>query len=346
MQLNRVLSVHFLIAHLLLIAATTSAEDSFQLKRCEVVPLSEQQVSFRIDGVEKVVWHFDRQNVRPFFFPFNGPSGSSLSRMGHPGAPDHDHHQSIWMAHQFVNGVDFWSNNTGAQIRQKQWYCYQDSNEEAIMASALGWYDPMDNELMQQELIVALIPMEQDESALELAFTFKPSANRESVELGKTNFGFLAVRVAKSISAHFGGGQITSSEGLSGEPMLFAKPARWMDYSGPVPVGSGAQRTLTTEGITYFDHPANPRYPTSWHMREDGWMGAAFCLNDGFKITQSQPLVLRYLLHAHRGAYNHNRAEAVHQAFASRGALVLQPSTKKHLQFEVVRASAPTGNRP
>src|SRR5438874_232420 len=68
---------------------------------------------------------------------------------------------------------------------------------------------------------------------------------------GKTNFGFLAVRVAKNLSEHFGGGVLTNSEGAKSEPAIFGKQAKWMDYSGPVPNGH-------TEGITYFDHPTNP----------------------------------------------------------------------------------------
>src|SRR5262245_63592822 len=83
------------------------------------------------------------------------------------------------------------------------------------------------------------------ETFVELQSTFRPAA--ESLEFGKTNFGFLAVRVARSLSCHFGGGVLTSSEGAVGEPAIFGKPAKWMDYSGPVPKGG-------TQGITYFDH--------------------------------------------------------------------------------------------
>ena len=43
---------------------------------------------------------------------------------------------------------------------------------------------------------------------MELQSIFSPLS--ESLEFGKTNFGFLAVRVAKSISEHFGGGKLTN----------------------------------------------------------------------------------------------------------------------------------------
>ena len=304
---------------------------------CEVVPLAGHQVSFQIDGVEKLRWHFGKQYPRPFFFPFSGPSGASLTRMGHPGAPNHDHHQSVWFAHNSVTGFDFWANGKRTQIRQKNWNVYEGGNSTALMAVSCGWYDPHGNELMQQEFVAELLPMANNEHALELQVMFHPPPQVESVELGKTNFGFLAVRVAKSISKHFGGGTISNSEGQVDETNIFGKPARWMDYSGPVAVGEGANRKSVIEGITYFDHPKNPRYPTHWHVREDGWMGASFNMNEGFRITNDAPLKLRYLLHAHAGPYHHSKAEAVHQNFAARSDFEIIKSQRKHRQFEVRR---------
>ena len=30
------------------------------------------------------------------------------------------------------------------------------------------------------------------------------------------------------------------------------------------------------EGVTWFDHPLNPRYPVSSLVRDDGWMSLLF----------------------------------------------------------------------
>ncbi|MBC8351065.1 MAG: PmoA family protein [Planctomycetes bacterium] len=305
--------------------------------RCEIVPQAGHQVSFQIDGVEKIRWHYGDQYPRPFFFPFNGPSGTSLTRMGHPGAQNHDHHQSVWFAHNKVNGLDFWANGKGTQIRQKMWYAYEDGDSEAIMASVSGWYDPADKEVMEQEIVAALLPLANNEHALELQITMRPSTKVETVELEKTNFGFLAVRVAKTLSAHFGGGTLMNSEGQADEKNIFAKQSRWMDYSGPVAVGQGSARRTVTEGITYFDHPKNPRYPTYWHVREDGWMGASFGMHEGVTLEKDIPLTLRYLLHAHSGAYDHDKAERVQKAFAARFGFEVSRGTRKHRQFEVKR---------
>lgn len=299
------------------------------LPRCQLLPLPDHQVAFLVDGNERVRWHFGPSYPRPFFYPLRGPSGHSLTRIGHPGAPDHDHHRSIWFAHAKVLGIDFWGDRGPARIRQKQWLCYQDGDAEASMAVQLGWYDGHDpKELLEQQLIATVRPGPDDETLFELQAIFTPTA--QTLEFGTTNFGFLAVRVAKNISVHFGGGELTSSTGARGEPALFGKPAQWMDYRGPVPGGH-------SEGITYYDHPSNPGHPAHWHVREDGWMGASVCLRGPVTTSRAKSLVLRYLLHAHRGLVAPDRAEAIFKTFSASPSYEVTRAAVKHQQYLVRR---------
>ena len=276
--------------------------------------------------------------------------------MGHPGAPDHDHHRSIWFAHEKVLGINFWGDNTPARIRQKQWLAYQDGDDEAIMAVLLGWYDGHDpKELLTQELIAALRPHGEGETLIELVSTFTPTA--ESLELGRTNFGFLALRVAKSISKFFGGGELRNSEGAVGEREIFGKPARWMDYSGPVRVPATADRrrsglrvqeaeqATVIAGITYFDHADNPGYPAHWHVREDGWMGASFNLARRYVIRRDKPLVLRYQLHAHTGTVDLQTTNEIAAEFNERSTFQLKRHSGPHVQYQVTRPELPRNPR-
>ena len=303
--------------------------------RCQIVPLPDSQVGFMVDGQERLRWHSGSQYPRPFFYPFIGPTGSTLTRVGHPGAPNHDHHRSIWFGHHKVAGMDFWGDAAGTQVRQKQWLVYEDGDEEAVMAVRLAWYDGHDpQELLEQEVIAAVRPGDDQEVSLELQTTLRPQA--ATLELGQTNFGLLAVRVAKNISTHFGGGTLVDSEGRTGESGIFGQRARWVDYAGPVP---GADATsLSTAGILYADHPMNVTYPSHWHVREDGWMGASLCMQTPVQLIKDDPLTLRYLLHAHRGPVDQGRFNALAEAFAGRRPFRLQRSSRKHRQFDVARA--------
>lgn len=315
----------------------------YEIPRCELVPLPDHQVSFRVDGTERTRWHFGSQYPRPFLYPLLGPSGETLTRMGHPGAENHDHHRSVWFAHHKLLGIDFWSDHTEAYIRQEHWYEYRDGTDHCAMAVRLGWYDGHDPQpLVHQDLVIALHPLEADEYTLDVHATFHPRA--EQIEFQQTHFGFFAVRVAKGLSAHFGGGQLTGASGARGEPDLFGQENRWMDYSGPVAVAQADEnRTAVTEGITYFDHPGNPHFPAKWHVREDGWMGASACRDASLVTTREKPLVLRYLLHVHRGDVDTKRADALAKEWADRDGYRIIKSSQRHRQYEINSVPEPPG---
>jgi hypothetical protein len=293
---------------------------AYQVPRVQIVPRPDDQVSFQVNGQEKLRWHFSSRFPRPFFFPVIGPSGRSLTRMGHPAAPDHGHHRSLWWGHQNVAGVNFWEERGGVQqIRQHDWVHYQDGPEEAGIVVRLGWYDSHKVRLLQQELIAVYRPLPAGEGWLELQTSFVPVL--EELPLAKTNFGFLGLRAAASLSAAYGGGKLTNSEGAAGEKALFGKTASWMDYSGPV---AGE----TWEGITWFDHRTNPRYPTAWHVRDDGWMSAAFCLREAYVLRKDNRLRLRYGFHVHARPVDRETADGWRQTFAAAPAWEVVPAER------------------
>jgi hypothetical protein len=332
----------------------------YHIPRCQVIPQAAHQVKFTIDGIERLRWHFSPLYPRPFLYPLIGPGGAELTRMGHPGDWGHDHHRSIWFAHHVVGGVDFWTENTPARIRQKRWLAYQDG-DEAAMAVLLSWQDGNGRELLEQELLVIVSDQSEppllapEETLVELQATFRPAAE---LLLGQSNFGFLAVRVAKSISAHFGGGQIRDSQGRRGEAEIFGKSAAWVDYSGPVPGPTLApdsrhhnvprddqgrdrwRREDALAGIACFDHPTNAGFPSKWHVREDGWMGPSVCRDGPRTITPATPLVLRYLLHAHGGALDMRRASDLAAWFTHTPGWKVVQAGVKHENFRVVPAGA------
>ena len=300
--------------------------------RCQVVPDANHQVQFLIDGQERLRWHFGTQYPRPFFYPLVGPSGRPLTRMGHPGAPNHDHHQSVWFAHHKVLGIDFWSNNSSATIRQQEWLAYMDGDDIAAMAVRLGWYDGHDPQpLLTQTVVAAIRPDDAGGTLLEIQSELIPTA--DMLELEKTNFGLLAVRMAKSLSAYFGGGELVDSEGRRGESEIFGQRAKWVDYSGLV-------LPETTEGITFFDHPANPGHPSHWHVREDGWMGSSLNFAGPIVLLRSDPLRLRYLLHIHAGGADNERSAKVFADFTMLPAFLVERSQRKHTMHEIRRANS------
>ena len=130
-------------------------------------------------------------------------------------------------------------------------------------------------------------------------------------------------------------------EAVVGRALVIAVAVADLGFRDALPLGphqdSGEQPGGHREGITYFDHPSNPGHPTAWHVREDGWMGASACFAGPRTTSQQEPLTLRYLLHAHRGLIDSDRANAAFRAFAKRPGFELVKAPGKHTAYAARR---------
>jgi hypothetical protein len=283
--------------------------------RMQVIPLPGGQASVERDGVEISRYHFGPELRRPFLFPLVGPSGKSLTRMGHPRDPNgHSHHNSFWVSHHDVGGVAFWNDaaSSRGQIVHQRVTRYDDADDEALIEVVNLWQDDSRKTLLEETRAMRFRPQADSQWLLVLDLSF--SAPKLPVTLGKTNFGMTGVRMAKTIGVHDGGGTIRNSDGAINEAGVHEKPARWVDYSGPIT--KDAQ-----EGITLFDHPANPNHPSVFHVRDDGWMGAALNFAAPHAIEPGAPLKLRYGLWIHAGVPTPQAIDVQFAEFAKIGDL-------------------------
>jgi len=200
--------------------------------RLQVVPQAYAQASFQRDGAEITRYHFGTGLNRPFLFPLVGPSGRGLTRMGHPHDPEsHSHHNSVWMSHFDVNGVDFWGDRRLGVVRHKRIASYEDEGERSSITAENEWVDKDGKVLLNETRKVSVVLLEGKEWLLVIDSTL--AATDRPVTLGKTPFGLLGVRMAKTIGVNDGGGRIRNSEGGVNEKEVLWKRARWVDYSGP-----------------------------------------------------------------------------------------------------------------
>lgn len=284
--------------------------------RMQAVPLPDHQVSFQRDGAEIARYHFGTDGFRPFVFPVIGPSGRALTRMGHPHDPEtHSHHNSVWLSHQFVNGVNFWADNNGRIVHQRIEEL-ADGPDAASIQTLNVWMDKDGKRLMNEHRRTSAQALDNGEWLLVIDSQLE--AAEGTVTLGQSPFGLIGVRMAKSIGVTDGGGTIRNSEGGVDEKACFRLPARWMDYSGPIAPG-------VTEGITLMDHPGNPHHPEAFHVRNDGWMGAALTFQGALEIEPGKPLAVRYGLYIHSGMPSPEALQKQWEAFAG---VPLSPLTK------------------
>ena len=276
--------------------------------RLQAVPLPYHQVSFERDGREIARLHFGAELRRPFVFPVIGPSGRSLTRMGHPHDPEgHSHHNSVWLSHNDVQGVVFWGDRGKGRIVHQRIEKIGEDGAASWVISHNAWInEETKKSLLFERRRTHVGLLDNDEWLLILDSQFQA---KEEIVLGKTPFGMTGVRMAKPIGVHDGGGTIRNSAGQTNEKEVFWKRAKWVDYSGAI-------ADTKVEGITLFDHPDNPNHPSVYHVRDDGWMGAALTFDAPLKITPTAPLKLRYGLYGHAGQPSAEHLEQRWSAFA------------------------------
>jgi hypothetical protein len=277
----------------------------------QAVPLPDHQISFQRDGAEIARYYYGSDGFRPFVFPVIGPSGRALTRMGHPHDPEtHSHHNSVWLSHQFVNGVNFWADNNGRIVHQRieELADGPDRPHSASVQTLNVWMDKDGKHLMNEHRRTSAEALENGEWILLIDSQLE--AVDGTVTLGQSPFGLIGVRMAKTIGVNDGGGTIRNSEGGVDEKGCFRLPARWVDYSGPIAPG-------VTEGITLMDHPGNPHHPAVFHVRNDGWMGAALTYQGALEIEPGKPLVVRYGLYIHSGMPSPEALQKRWETFAS-----------------------------
>lgn len=298
--------------------------------RVQAVPMPHHITSFQLDGRELTAMHFDPRDMRPFCYPIRGSREVSLTRMGHPHDPlTHSHHNSVWVTHNSVNDLDFWSDFAKKQGRivnvEVSREGYEDTDDYASMRMVNHWIGGEDRAVQLIEVRRTEVrPLDGAKSwfmIVDLEFT---PPEGKTTTFGATGFGLIAVRMAKSIGVHDGGGRILNSEGQINEEEIFRKPARWCDYSG----------RITNEedgfgGITLMNHPINPHHPTAFHVRNDGWMGCCLSLDTPVEVTREKKLRVRYGLWVHDSVATQEQCEEHWKKFTSLTVADLHPQKKQ-----------------
>jgi len=283
--------------------------DGRQFPRVQVIPLPDDKASFQHDGQEVLRYNFGDTAPKTYCWPLVGPARRAMIRIGHPHDPvSHRHHRGIWVAHANVNGTDFWGENSGSAIRHEAIELYEDGPTRAGLVARNGWLTSRGEKVLTERRTLSMTPLAGGECAMDIQLEFH--ATDGAVTFEALPFGFLGVRVAKTMSVADGGGTIINSEGGSDEKGTFWKRAKWVNYAGPI----APQRR---NGILVLDHPSNLRHPTYWHTRRDGWMGASFTLKEPFRLAEGDKLKLNYRLVVHDGDADPERAEGAWKQFAA-----------------------------
>jgi len=231
----------------------------------QVVPLPYDQASFQYLGRELTRYHFGPNLQRPFLYPVAGPEGRSLTRMGHPRDPfGHSHHNSVWISHADVGGVNFWADRDKTppgRILCQRIEQYEDGPQSAWLLAVHAWQDAQGKTILLERRRIEVQVVDPEHWWIFIDMELAPPA-QQPVTIGQTPFGMIGVRMAKTIGVSDGGGRLLNSEGQRGEVAMFRKPARWVDYSGPIlplpPTGTSEPKSPASPSFPQADQPRLP----------------------------------------------------------------------------------------
>lgn len=221
-----------------------------------------------IGGKPFTTYHFGPERTKPVLYPVAGPGGVRMVRdypfkKDSPGeAHDHPHHESLWYTHGDVNGVSFWhiGKDAGTIVHQK----FLESPKDQIV-TANNWVGPDKKVHCSDVTRIRFFGLPNDGRGIEYTVTIK--ADHGDVIFGDTKEGSMGIRThpALRLKGDVATGKAVNANGTKGKG-IWGKPAKWLHYHGLInskPVGVGI-----------FDHPSNPRHPTTWHARDYGLIAA------------------------------------------------------------------------
>lgn len=268
-------------------------------------------IRVELDGHLFTEYRF-RNVSRPFLYPILSASGDHLTRRWPqetvPGEEhDHPHHHGLWWAHGAANGQDFWSEVDGAGKTVHQSFAEISSGSlQGELISRNRWIDHKGAIVASDERAMRFYPPDGRNRVMDFSITI--FASNGDLVLGDTKEGSMAIRLAESIRVKkpdgtAGSGLLINREGLQ-NGAVWGTHSAWCDYSGPI---SGA-----IQGVAIFDHPSNPRHPSTWHARDYGLFAVnPFGLHDfekapsgtgDLKISAGKNVTFQYRFFFHAAA--------------------------------------------
>jgi hypothetical protein len=326
--MNRIIGFAIVLA----LAMPLSAQDGVTITK------DKDSLEFKIGKTLVSKYHFGDKVAKPYFWPMNAPGDIPVTRAwpmleGEPKeTKDHVHQKSAWFCHgdvspegievkqkiKGVDGVDFWSENTGhGRIVCVDVGTPKNGPHSSMVSTRNEWRTADGMKIMDEARVIRfqdlgharLFVLEIDLHASVCPITF-----------GDTKEGSMGVRVNDEIVTK-NGGHFYNADGKVDEKGIWGYKSLWCDYVGKV------KDKLV--GIAVFDDPSN-QTPAYWHARGYGLMAAnPFGRNkSGFpdqkgksdlvKLAKGDHLKLRYGILLHTGDTKDGKVAEAFEGFKKR----------------------------
>ncbi|HZV35990.1 MAG TPA: PmoA family protein [Verrucomicrobiae bacterium] len=318
---NTLCLISVLMALVLTACSTTQKNDP-----TSGVKIIQESNVVRVELNGKLFTEYHYKNVpRPYFYPVIGPEGLAMTRHWpqeeFPGEEhDHPHHHSLWFAHGSVNGLDFWSEAEGyCKIVHDGFTELKSGEKSGVIRSRDKWVSTNGAVVCTDDRTFRVW---NAPNGVLFDFDVTIHASNGDVTFDDSKEGTMAMRLAESMKLKWknkaGKGHIVNSNGVRDEK-TWGKSADWVDYYGPV--------DGKIVGVAIFDNPANPRHPTTWHVRDYGLFAAnPFGVHEfekkpehagDMKIPAGQSVTFRYRFYLHEGDAKQAHVAKMYREYAN-----------------------------
>ncbi|MHC4476160.1 MAG: DUF6807 family protein [Planctomycetota bacterium] len=259
----------------------------------------------------RVVWqlNYDKQEGRPYFHPLSLTDGTELTRLR---PADHVWHRALWFSWKYVNGLNYWDPELPeGQTEVIDVKTTLGEDYSARIEMSIRYHPAKEPAVLSEERVLCVQAPGKDGSYyIDWHSTF--TAGDKEVLLDRTGlpgekngksyggYAGLSLRMAE----HAKNWQFLSSEGPL-KPESRGNKARWVDFRGDI------------GGVAVFDHPDNPRHPSSWWLSGSmPYFSPAVLFEKPYTLAAAKSLELRYRILIHEGRANKDMLDKQWKAFA------------------------------
>lgn len=274
---------------------------------------------------DTVLWqlNIDTTEDKPYFHPLRTPSGQDLT-LERPA--DHPWHRGLWFSWKTINGVNYWEEDVKAGVSEGRSLIRNvesklNDDYSASIILNITYQDQTGPTIQEQRTLYISSPLETPGYIIAWDHSFTAT---KDVQL-------YLEKPAKHGGAQWGGYAGLSFRGAATlQKPLFRASNGWTNSQDTTGYGEKAiwmDMTASTSddgklaGITIFDHPGNPRYPSPWYIWYASGKHLFFTpsiLFDGpLLLKKGEKLHLKYQTYIHDGKPSAQQIEQLSDNFGA-----------------------------
>ena len=248
---------------------------------------------------------------RPYIHPVLAPDGVGELTENEPA--HHLWQHGLYVGLNDVNGVGFWTEGLNNSKEHDGTFHPEPlapplvAGDGARWAVVTCWRSPAGDPLLTETQRWSLRDR-GDSMALDLEWELRAETD---LRFGKYGYGGLFLRMPFCAAT---GGDLLTSEGSVRPAEADGERARGIGLALPL---SG--RLAGPAGLTVFDHPSNPEYPSPWRVDDQYGISPSRCLAGEWRLAKGGVTVSRYRIFAFVGGMDRSGTEAEWRRFSGAG---------------------------